>query len=208
MVNTGARSHSIAVLDTVSELRMVIQAASGGKSYDASKCLERLVLSEREADKIEDRLVSEICSGELSVEEREALIRLVRKVDYIANWAKEAALFAQLLVETDSKVLESTWRSVEKMASELVLTVKHLVKTMESLGSGRANTMRCIDEINDQETIVDSLYFQTMKDACLSDMEPKATMLVMEMINAIEMSADTCKSCGDAINILLNTRGA
>jgi len=39
-------------------------------------------------------------------------------------------------------------------------------------------------------------------------MDPKAVMLVRDLISAIESAADSGKSCGDTINILLVSRGS
>jgi predicted phosphate transport protein (TIGR00153 family) len=205
-VRTGSRSHCIAVLDAVTELDMAVQAMAGGNAASAMKCVERLMLCEHEADRIEDRLCAEISGGELSVQEREDLIHFVRKMDHIANWSKEAALHIQLIKETGSGVPEEIWRQIEKMSSELIPAVKHLINAVETLGSDNAETVRNVDAVNDQERIVDGLYFESIKKVHLSSMDPKAVMLVRELILSLEMAADTCKACADTMTILISSR--
>ncbi|MDR3283005.1 MAG: DUF47 family protein [Candidatus Methanoplasma sp.] len=205
-VRTGSRSHGLAVLDTATELDLAIQAMSRGENATAMKCIERLILCEREADRIEDRLCTEISGGELSVQEREDLIHFVRKMDHIANWAKEAALHVQLIKETNSAVPEEIWRQIGKMSSEIMPAVKYLIKAVESLAADSAETVRNVDAVNDQEMIVDGLYFESIKKVHLSSMDPKAVMLVRELILSLEMAADTCKACADTITILLASR--
>ncbi|MDR3206109.1 MAG: DUF47 family protein, partial [Candidatus Methanoplasma sp.] len=139
-VRTGSRSHGLAVMDAAIELDLAIQAMSKGDRTAAMKCIERLILCEREADRIEDRLCAEISGGELSVQEREDLIHFVRKMDHIANWAKEAALHIQLIKETDSEVPEDIWNQIGKMSSEIMPAVKHLIKAVESLALDSAET--------------------------------------------------------------------
>ena len=205
-VRQGSRSHGLVVLDAVTELDMAIIAMSKGNRGDATKCIERLILCEREADRIEDKLCADISGGELSVQEREDLIHFVRKMDQIANWSKEASIHIQLINDTNALVPEDIWREVAKMSAELIPTVKYLVKTTESMTSDVTETLRNIDAVIDQEKIVDNLYFETIKRIHLSTMDPRAVMLMREVVLSLEMAADTCKTCADTVSILLVTR--
>lgn len=205
-VRTGSRSHGLAVLDAVTELDTAILEMSKGDQAAAMKAVDRLILCEREADRIEDRLCAEVSGGELSVQEREDLIHFVRKMDHIANWSKEASLHIQLIKETNSEVPENIWLEIKKMSDELIPAVKHLIKAVENLSSDSAETVRNIDAVNDQERIVDTLYFEAIKRVHLSSMDPKSVMLVRELILSLEMAADTCKACADTLTILLTSR--
>lgn len=205
-VRVGSRSHALVVLDVVSELDMAIGFMAKGNKEAAMKCVDRLILSEREADHIEDKLCAEISSGDLSIDEREDLIHFVRKLDQIANWSKEASLHIQLIKETNASVPEDIWKDIGRMSAETIPAVKYLIKAIESLRENTADAVRCIDSVNDQERIVDGLYFSNIKQIHLSDMDPKAIMLLRELILSLEMAADTCKTCGDTISILLSAR--
>lgn len=206
VVRDGSRNHGIIVLDTVSELNFALKAMNEGKSDVALKCIERLMMSEHEADRLEDRICADIVGGELSVHEREDLIHFVRKMDQIANWAKEAALHIQLIIETRSNISSMVWGYAEKMSTEIMVAVKQLIKIIEDLKIDPKSAIRNIDGVNDQERVVDGLYFQAIKQMHLSDMDPKAIMLASELISSLEMSADTCKACADTIMILLTSR--
>lgn len=205
-VRIGSRSHGLVVLDAVTELNLAIAAMKKGDHVDAMKCIERLMISEREADRIEDKLCAEVSGGELSVQEREDLIHFIRKMDQIANWSKEGALHIQLLKETNALVPENIWSEMEKMSSELIPAVKYLIKVIETLDSKSTDTLRNIEAVYDQEKIVDGLYFSCVKQVHLSSMDPRAVMLARELILSIEMAADTCKTCADTISILLSSR--
>jgi predicted phosphate transport protein (TIGR00153 family) len=170
------------------------------------KCIERLMKSEREADRIEDKLCAEVSGGELSVQEREDLIHFIRKMDQIANWAKEGAIHIQLLKETNALVPDYIWAEVGKMSAELIPAVKQLVNIVESMDSGSTETVRNIEAVYDQEKIVDGLFFTCIKQTHLSPMDPRAVMLMRELIFTIEMAADTCKTCADTIAIMLVAR--
>lgn len=202
----GSRSHGLVVQDAVTELDLALIAMGRGDQVNAMKCIERLMLLEREADKIEDKLCADVSGGELSVQEREDLIHLIRKMDQIANWSKEGAIHVQLLMETKALVPDYIWAEVEKMAAELIPAVKHLVKTVENIGSSSTETTGSIEAVYDQEKIIDELYFSCIKHVHLSPMDPRAVMLVRELIFSLEMAADTCKTCADTISIMLVAR--
>jgi len=205
-VMMGSRSHGLVIQDAITELDLALSAMGRGDHVNAMKCIERLMLLEREADKIEDRLCADVSGGELSVQEREDLIHLIRKMDQIANWAKEGALHVQLLMETNALVPDYIWEEVEKMSAELIPAVKHLVKTVENIGASPAETTGNIEAVYDQEKIIDELYFSCIKHVHLSTMDPRAVMLVRELIFSLEMAADTCKTCADTISIMLVAR--
>jgi predicted phosphate transport protein (TIGR00153 family) len=205
-VMMGSRSHGLVVQDTVTELDLAIKAMAKGDRVNAMKCIERLIMLEAEGDKIEDRLCEDVSGGELSVQEREDLIYFIRKMDTIANWAKEGAIHIQLLVETKALVPDYIWVELGKMSSELITAVKHLVKMLESMETSPTETLGNIDAVYDQEKIIDGLYFSCIKQVHLSPMDPRAVMLARELILAMEMAADTSKACADTISIILSAR--
>lgn len=205
-VRMGSRSHGLAVQDAVTELDLAIIAMGRGDPVDAMKCVERLMKSEREADRIEDKLCADVSGGELSVQEREDLIHFIRKMDQIANWAKEGAIHIQLLKETNALVPDYIWEEIGKMSAELIPAVKHLVKIVENMDTGTPETIRNIEAVYDQEKIIDGLYFSCIKHVHLSPMDPRAVMLMRELIFTLEMAADTCKTCADTISIMLVAR--
>jgi len=202
----GSRSHGLVVQDTAAELDLALNAMAKGERVNAMKCIERLIMLEREADKLEDKLCAEISSGELSVQEREDLIYFIRKMYSIANWIKEAGIHVQLLVETNALVPDYVWKEMGKMSSELISTVKFLVKIVESMDTSPTETLGNIESVYDQEKIIDSLYFTIIKQVHLSPMDPRAVMLVRELVFAVEMAADTCKACADTISIIISAR--
>lgn len=193
-------------MDTVAEMEMCAKALSEGKKDVAMKCIERLILNEHEADRMESRLCVDIAGGELSIQEREDLIQFVRKTDEIANWTKEAALYAQLMIELNAVIPSEIWKSVQKMAAEIGQAVKHLVKAVENLQESSFDAMKEVEAISDQERIVDGLYFSTVKQIYISDVDAKTIILIHELVESLEMAADMCEMCADTITILMTSR--
>ena len=205
-VQTGARKHALAVLDVVSEIGRAVNAMAETDVQAALKCIDRMILSEREADRIEDRLCEAITGGEVSVQEREDLLRLVRKMDKVADWAAQAGIYIQMVVETGVTIPAQIWDPMKLMISELILEVKMLIKAIENLGSNNEETARAIEAVKDQERIIDQINFTTTKKILMADMDYKALMLMKGLVEALETSSDACKSCVDSLSILMNAR--
>ena len=207
-VNAGSRTHGLAVLDAVSELDMALEAMEGAKAQAAMKSIERLFMSEHEADRMEDKLCIDIVGGELSTREREDMIHFVRKMDQIANWAKEAALYVQIIIETGTVVPPKMWAAMREMSTEIISAVKQLIKAIEFLRNDYKQLIRALEAVIDQERIVDGLYVEAVKLAhTLPELDSKAVMLVRDAIHALEVCADECKSVADTINIIVISRG-
>lgn len=207
-VQTGVRKHGLAVLDVVSELGRAIASMADGDAKSTQKSIDRMILSEREADRIEDRLTASISTGELSAQSREDLMRLIRKTDKTADWALQGGIHIQMVVETGVAVPPQMWEALKQMSTELTLGVKLLIKALENMTSNPQETLRTVEAVKDQERIIDQIHFATLKKILMSDMDYKGVMLMKGLVEAIETSADACKSCADTLAVLMTTKKA
>jgi len=206
VVRMGSRGQGLIILDVATELNLTLKAMVKGDVVNAMKCIERLMLLEKEADRLEDKLCADVSGGELSVQEREDLIHLIRKMDQITNWCKEGAIHIQLLKETNALVPEYIWVEIEKMSAELIPAAKSLIKIIQTADNFSNESLKNIEAVSDQEKIIDEMYFSCIKQVHLSPMDPRAVMLVRELIFSIEMAADVFKDCADAFNMMFAAR--
>jgi len=205
-VHNGMRKHSLAVLDVISDVGRAVAAMCASDAQTALKCIDRMILSEREADRIEERLCADITGGELSVQEREDLLRIARKTDKVAGWAMEAGIHIQMSIEIGVFVPAEIWDSMKLMSSELVLAAKMLVKAYENIVSNPSETERAIEAVKDQERVIDQIHFANVKKMLMTDMDYKATMLMRGLVESMETSADACKSCAETLSMLMTAR--
>ena len=206
VVRMGSRGQGLIILDVATELNLTLKAMAKGDVVNAMKCIERLFLLEKEADRLEDKLCADVSGGELSVQDREDLIHLIRKMDQIANWCKEGAIHIQLLKETNALVPEYIWVEIEKMSAELIPAAKSMIKIIQTADNFSNESLKNIEAVSDQEKIIDEMYFSCIKQVHLSPMDPRAVMLVRELIFSIEMAADVFKACADAFNMMFAAR--
>ncbi|MGE0014839.1 MAG: DUF47 domain-containing protein [Candidatus Methanomethylophilaceae archaeon] len=206
-VENGARDHALTVMDAVIELKMAIGAMGEENEAEAMKCVDRLVMSERDADRLEDRLSTEIAGSGLSAQDRENLLNFVRALDHVANWSKESSIHLQVAKETKARIPEDIWLFIFKTASELENEMKMLIGAMDAFHSRDSEeAVRGIESVKDQERVIDEMNFEGIKRIHLSDMDVRGIILSKDILHGIEEASDTVKACADMISIFIAAR--
>jgi predicted phosphate transport protein (TIGR00153 family) len=205
VVMSGIRDHVRAVGDAASELNKAVTALCGADSPKAMDALNRMLLAEQEADSVEERMSMELSKGDMEPKEREDLMRLVRRMDFIADWSKEAGMNLQLILEGGVKVPCSLWSHYHEMTIELERAAKELRASIENLGINEEMAEKHSREVERLEHVLDDLYFVTKKEILFSDIDPRAVFLLRDMLHGIENAADSCKDVADIIHILITS---
>lgn len=205
VVMSGIRDHVRAVGDAASELNKAVTALCGSDPSKALDALNRMLLAEQEADSIEERMSMELSKGDMEPKEREDLMRLVRRMDFVADWSKEAGMNLQLILEGKVKVPCSLWSHYHEMTIELERATKELRASIENLGINEEMAEKHSREVERLEHVLDELYFVTKKEILFSDIDPRAVFLLRDMLHGIENAADSCKDVSDIIHILITS---
>jgi hypothetical protein len=203
IIMTGIRSHTIAVGDAAVELNKAVSALCGNDREEAMDAIKRLLLAEEEADSLESSISADLSKGDLGAREREDLLRLVRRIDFISDWAKEAALNLQLILEAEVKVSCDLWSRYAEMTGVLVKATKALLNSIENLGVNNDKANQSSREVERLEHVIDDMYFSTKKAILFSDTDSRAVFLLRDMLHGIENSADSVKDVADIIYILI-----
>lgn len=207
MIMTGIRSHTIAVGDATAELNKAVKALCSDDEGAALDAIQRLFLAEKEADMLEASISADLSKGDLGARDREDLLRLVRRIDFISDWAKESAMNLQLLLEADVKVSCKLWEKYAEMTEVLEEQNKVLLNSIENLGVNNDKATQYSREVERLEHVVDEMYFATKKAILFSDTDSKAIFLLRDMLHGIENSADSAKDVADIIYILILSEG-
>jgi predicted phosphate transport protein (TIGR00153 family) len=203
VVMKGVREHTQKVVDTVSELNRAEVAVCKGEKERALDAIKRVSLSEKEADHMEEVITEELSKGDLDSKEREDLMHLIRRLDTCADWAKEAALNLQMILEANVPVPVTLWKMYCAMSGELEKATKSLKSAVDSLGVDEEAVNQGVRGVEVQEHILDEMYFTTKKEILFADTDPKAIFLLRDILHAVENSADSCKDASDMIKIVM-----
>jgi len=203
VVMKAMREHAQAISDTITELNRAFMAMTREEKEKALDAIKRVALSEKEADRLEEKITEELSTGDLESKEREDLMHLIRRMDYVADWAKEASMNLQLVVEANVQVPLTLWVKYSAMTAELEKSAKALKTTIDNLGVDEEAVGRYERSVVIQEHILDEMYFSTKKEILFADIDPKAIYLMRDILHDIENSSDKCKDAADMIHIIL-----
>ena len=98
-----ARQHIGKVLDTAVDLDRALGFQLSGRRDEIPEALHRVEMDEKAADNLEVSIFEELSRGDMDPKEREDLMRLVRRIDDIADWFKVAGRNLELIVETGAE---------------------------------------------------------------------------------------------------------
>lgn len=190
--------------DCVIELERMVDAASKG-DMDAKKgSYQRLSQMETDADELRRKLCEDfLTKGSLPTDLREDLMELVRTMDWVADWSKEAGRLLNLLPY--DRIPEPLKLGSKRMASELVQCVLTLRKSINALETDTTAALRLAYEVERSEERIDDLYnevrFQFLN---LDDTYFQMPFLILlnMFFDALEMVSDWCENTSDLVRVL------
>jgi hypothetical protein len=185
--------------DAVEELYNMVCIACETEP-EKEELYRRVADLEKEADQIRRDMVDKLTERDIYPTEREDLMELVRAVDWIADWAREAGRI--LLLIPFEKSPEEMKISVRDMCKDNVACVKALAECIRTLPR---NGLKAIDLSNRVEMLeeeIDELYSicrKNLADLDYPDYSTGSMILLNEFLDSIEMMADWCENTADIV---------
>lgn len=182
--------------EAVKQLHEMVSTASDDQEKKAF--YETISQHEMNADQIRREMVTELSKRELYPAERDDLMELVRAVDWIADWAREAARI--LVIIPFYKLTPEYKGTIENMCRENYSIVRVLAKCIHALSTNPKKAMEYADQVELLEADLDDLYgtarnhFVELGDI---DMTRGALILLNELMQAIETVSDWCENTAD-----------
>lgn len=193
-------------IDTVTDLRKAITAASKGEVNETKSCVERLFVVEREIDDLRRAVFEELTRGSLPSKDREDIMHLVKRLDVMADFVKDAA--RTLLILTRAEIPKEIWNLFVEVAKDLVECASFLWKSIEKLETNLAEARALSEKVDQVESKVDEKYLK-MKGLLLkhsTEIDPAALLMMRDLIEDMEEVADSCDDTADYVRILTVTR--
>jgi len=201
----NVNKHLGLTVDCVIELGRMVEAASDGALEKKKRSFERLSSMEKEADELRRTIAEEfLTKGTLPSNIREDLMELVRTMDWVADWSKEAGRILDLLeFET---IPEEMKKAAKKMTWELKNCVITLRKSINSLATNPKEALKLAYEVEHIEEVIDDMYsearnlFLTLN---FSGFKMPFLILLNMFFDAIEMVSDWCENTSDLVRVLV-----
>jgi len=187
----------------VNSLYDMVEAAA---ECDAEQC-KRSYLSvsemEMQADELRRRMVKELTEGEMFPEERDDLMELVRAVDWIADWSREAGRILNSI--PFEKAPDEMKGAAMNMVRANVDCVKVLTECVRALPRDSKKALTLANEVEMLEENIDDLYGEARK--LLASLEfpgftTGALILLNEFLDALETVADWCENTADIVRAI------
>lgn len=189
-------------LDTVTLLHKAIRSASQGKKDETKAFLEKLSKEEEEVDNLRKSVFRELTNVAVSVEFREDLMHLVKRLDVMADHVKDSARSVLVLLETS--VPDEIWKTNVNVAEALVEIGTTLSSSIENLGTEPVRAKEIAKKVDEIEGQIDKDYLETKKLFIKYAREVDAgTLLILNsLIEFMEQAADMCADTADYITVL------
>ncbi len=196
-------AHSLKIIDTVTELDRSVHWMSLGEQKAANEAIERLMISEREADNFEEMVNEELSKGGIGAGERGDLLRLVRMMDNIADHTKEAGMNIRLFMDLDLEVPPCIWETIKGMTSLLIMSCRHMRRALEKLGVSPEGALSSRMMVEQCERDLDELFYNTKRILMGQDISFREVFIVREVLHAIENASDYAKDTTDMLHIIV-----
>jgi predicted phosphate transport protein (TIGR00153 family) len=186
----------------VEDLENAIKAAINNEEKEMWRCIERVTNSEREADKLRRRVMDEVSKGELSPNDREDLMDLVKRVDMVADWSRESTRVLGAIP------MDHVPNSIKNVFTEMVKSVKECAvsaqKCVDKMMTKPEEALQAADTVEREEEKVDDIHEKARILLGKEDL-PRAgvAVLVSQLFEAIEMIADSCEDVCDQVRVIM-----
>ena len=189
--------------NAVISLYGMVEAAAECDQNECKKAFLDVSRLEMEADELRRKMVEELTKGEMFPEERDDLMELVRAVDWIADWSKEAGRILNSIPfeKTPDEIKTATLNMVKANVD----CVKVLTKAIEALPKNPQKALSLADEVEMLEETVDDLYGETRAYFAtleFPDFSTGSLILLNEFFDAVETIADWCENTADIVRAI------
>jgi predicted phosphate transport protein (TIGR00153 family) len=158
---------------------------------------------EMQADELRRSMVEELTEGEMFPEERDDLMELVRAVDWIADWSKEAGRILNTI--PFDKAPDEMKAAAMNMVRANVDCVKVLTECIRALPRDSRKALTLANEVEMLEENIDDLYGEARKlfaSLEFPEFTTGALILLNEFLDAIETVADWCENTADIVRAI------
>lgn len=204
-VLTLVRRHLATTMSAVEDLEKAVRAAAVDDEREMRKHIDRVTNAEREADGLRREIMNELARGELPPVDREDLMHLVKRVDMIADWSREAT---RILEATPIREVPG---NLKKACVEMVEGVKEcasaLQRSVNRIAEKPEEALRAADQVERREEMVDDI-FQNTRGLLAKETEIKVgvAILMNDLFEALEMVADSCEGTCDQVRVIIVRR--
>ena len=194
--------HVALVVDTVNEFFNALIDLQNGDVDSSLKGLARMSHAEEEADSLDRQIAVEATKGDLPPKDREDLLHLTRRVDYVADWTKDAGKNLELLINKGVKLSDDLLQKIVELTKLLKEAALTLQKAIINITTDIDAALEYVHKVEEREHAIDLRYYAIKETLFDYDFSPMETIVIRDMANDIERASDLAEDAGDIIKII------
>jgi predicted phosphate transport protein (TIGR00153 family) len=186
--------------NAVSDLYRMVEASASNLEKERKDFFESVSQMEMRADELRRQMVDELTKSEMFPEERDDLMELVRAVDWVADWSKEAGRILVLI--PFEKAPDEIKVAAQNLCRANVDCVTVLGKCIKVLLKKPAEALNLANEVEVLEEEIDELYGHARAHLAQLEFEGftvGALILLSQFLDAVETIADWCENTADIV---------
>ncbi len=187
----------------VEELYRMVEAASEGRLREKEKLYREVSEMEMKADRLRREMVEELTKRDIYPSEREDLMELVRAVDWVADWAREAGRILSII--PFEKAPEEMKKAAQDMCKADINGVSVLSKCVKALLREPDKALELANEVEMIEEDIDELYSiarRHLASLSFENFTPGSLILLNMFLDALETIADWCENTADIVRAI------
>lgn len=197
--------HLAITLTVVKDLHDAVDAAAKENLKEKKKYVERITIGEKEADALRRNFMDELGRGELPPTDREDLMHLMKTVDMVADWSREATRLLNVIPMKE--VPESIRDACIKMVGGDIECAVALVKSIEKMKDAPKEALKAADEVERKEEQVDEIHENARRLLAIEkSLNAGIAVLVGQLFEALETVADSCEDACDQVRVIIVRR--
>ena len=158
---------------------------------------------EMRADQLRRDMIVKLTERDVFPSEREDLMELVRAVDWVADWAREAGRILIIIPFEDAP--DEVKQTARDMSKACTKAVSILSDCIEALSEDRMKAIGLADQVEMIEEDVDDLYSEARRHIATREFtgfSDGALILLNEFFDALETVADWCENTVDIVRAI------
>jgi len=192
-------------MSAVEDCERAMKASVEFNEKEAKAAIERVTVSEKEADTLRRIVMTELAGGELPPIDRGDLMHLMKRVDMVADWCRESTriLGAIPMKNVPNRLREAAVKMVEGVRE----CATALRKAISRMADKPEEALQAADEVEGMEEKVDDLFENSRRLLATEEkLTIGAAILMNELYEAIETAADWCEDACDQVRIIIVRR--
>jgi predicted phosphate transport protein (TIGR00153 family) len=167
---------------------------------DKQRLYEELSAFEMKADDLRRGMIVTLTEREIFPSEREDLMELVRAVDWVADWSREAGRLLVIIPFHQSP--EELKQKALEMSRAIIRSVDILAESINVLTEDGRKSLSLADQVELLEEDIDELYSQArflIATQEFPEFSRGALILLNEFFDSLETVADWCENTVDVV---------